>query len=193
VAVAVLCQWAAVPLFPVFILKACREFESTGTRRGKLLVDTSFGRLVTSAWKPAVTVLYGRASRSVVFNLLCSLTPRYNLSSALYPQSCWYIIQVILYNLHLLWLTLNLAQIIQCLSWNYIYNFTYPLRCLRVPPDPSLSCLWRCSPDGACCKRSEPCGQDLTPCFGASEDPGEVGVVDCDTNFESGEGDRCFM
>jgi hypothetical protein len=38
----------------------------------------------------------------------------------------------------LLWLTLNLALIIQCLSWNNIYiyiffNFTYPLRCLRVP------------------------------------------------------------
>jgi hypothetical protein len=34
------------------------------------------------------------------------------------------------------WLTLNLAQIIQCLSWNNIFiyfNFTYPLRCLRVP------------------------------------------------------------
>jgi hypothetical protein len=38
----------------------------------------------------------------------------------------------------LLWLILNLALIIQCLSWNniqiYIFNFTYPLRCLHVPP-----------------------------------------------------------
>jgi hypothetical protein len=35
----------------------------------------------------------------------------------------------------LLWLTLNLALIIQCLSWNniFFFNFTYPLRCLRVP------------------------------------------------------------
>jgi hypothetical protein len=37
----------------------------------------------------------------------------------------------------LLWLILNLALIIQCLSWNNIFiiffNFTYPLRCLRVP------------------------------------------------------------
>jgi hypothetical protein len=36
----------------------------------------------------------------------------------------------------LLWLTLNLALIIQCSSWNkiymYIFNFTYLLRCLRV-------------------------------------------------------------
>jgi hypothetical protein len=39
----------------------------------------------------------------VVFNLFCSRTPRYNFSSTLYPQSCWYIMQVIyiLYNLHL--------------------------------------------------------------------------------------------
>jgi hypothetical protein len=34
-------------------------------------------------------------SRSVVFNLFCSRTPRYNFSSTLYPQSCWYIMQVI--------------------------------------------------------------------------------------------------
>jgi hypothetical protein len=45
----------------------------------------------------------------------------------------------------LIWLTLNLALIIQCLArkniyiYIYIYivcsfNFTYPLRCLRVPP-----------------------------------------------------------
>jgi hypothetical protein len=37
----------------------------------------------------------------------------------------------------LFWLTLNLALIIQCLSWNNIFiffNFTYPLRCLRLPP-----------------------------------------------------------
>jgi hypothetical protein len=36
----------------------------------------------------------------------------------------------------LLWLNLNLALIIQCLSRNniYFFNFTYPLRCLRVPP-----------------------------------------------------------
>jgi hypothetical protein len=35
----------------------------------------------------------------------------------------------------LLWLTLNLALIILCLSWINIFflNFTYPLRCLRVP------------------------------------------------------------
>jgi hypothetical protein len=36
----------------------------------------------------------------------------------------------------LLWLTLNLAPIIQCLSWNNIYyflNFTYPLRRLSLP------------------------------------------------------------
>jgi hypothetical protein len=36
----------------------------------------------------------------------------------------------------LLWLTLNLALIIQCLSWNnifFFFNFTYPLRCVRVP------------------------------------------------------------
>jgi hypothetical protein len=33
--------------------------------------------------------------RAVVFNLFCSRTPRYNLSSTLYPQSCWYIMQVI--------------------------------------------------------------------------------------------------
>jgi hypothetical protein len=36
----------------------------------------------------------------------------------------------------LLWLTLNLALIIQCLSRNNIlifFNVTYPLRCLRVP------------------------------------------------------------
>jgi hypothetical protein len=39
----------------------------------------------------------------------------------------------------LLWLTLNLALTIQCLSWNdihiiHFFNFTNPLRCLRVPP-----------------------------------------------------------
>ena len=33
--------------------------------------------------------------RPVVFNLFCSLTPTYNFSSTLYPQSCWCIIQVI--------------------------------------------------------------------------------------------------
>jgi hypothetical protein len=40
-------------------------------------------------------------SRTVVFNLFCSRTPKYNLSSTLYPQSCWCIIQVIyiVYNL----------------------------------------------------------------------------------------------
>jgi hypothetical protein len=32
---------------------------------------------------------------AVIFNLFCSRTPRYNLSSTLYPQSCWYIMQVI--------------------------------------------------------------------------------------------------
>jgi hypothetical protein len=31
----------------------------------------------------------------VVFNIFCSLAPRYNFSSTLYPQSCWCIIQVI--------------------------------------------------------------------------------------------------
>jgi hypothetical protein len=31
----------------------------------------------------------------VVFNLFCSRTPRCNFSSTLYPQSCWYIMQVI--------------------------------------------------------------------------------------------------
>jgi hypothetical protein len=36
----------------------------------------------------------------------------------------------------LLWLILNLALIIQCLSWNIFifFYFTYPLRCLHVPP-----------------------------------------------------------
>jgi hypothetical protein len=34
--------------------------------------------------------------RSVVFNLFCSRTPRYNFSSTFYPQSSWYIMQVIL-------------------------------------------------------------------------------------------------
>jgi hypothetical protein len=37
----------------------------------------------------------------------------------------------------LLWLTVNLALIILCLSWNNVFiflNFTYPLRCLCVPP-----------------------------------------------------------
>jgi hypothetical protein len=34
-------------------------------------------------------------STAVVFNLFCSRTPRYNISSTLYPQSCWCIIQVI--------------------------------------------------------------------------------------------------
>ena len=36
----------------------------------------------------------------------------------------------------LLWLTQNLALIIQCLSWNntFFFNFTYPLICLRFPP-----------------------------------------------------------
>jgi hypothetical protein len=33
--------------------------------------------------------------RAVVFNLFCSRTPRYNFSSTLYPQSCWYIMQVL--------------------------------------------------------------------------------------------------
>jgi hypothetical protein len=33
--------------------------------------------------------------RAVVFNLFCSRTPRYNFYSTLYPQSCWYIMQVI--------------------------------------------------------------------------------------------------
>jgi hypothetical protein len=35
------------------------------------------------------------SSRSVVFTFFCSRTPRYNLSSTLYPQSCWCIIQLI--------------------------------------------------------------------------------------------------
>jgi hypothetical protein len=54
----------------------------------------------------------------------------------------------------LLWLTLNLALIVQRLSWNNIYsffNFTYPLRCLRVPQVEyhwlrwrvNNSCAWR--------------------------------------------------
>jgi hypothetical protein len=34
----------------------------------------------------------------------------------------------------LLWLTLNLALIIQCLTWFCFYNFTYPVRCLLIPP-----------------------------------------------------------
>jgi hypothetical protein len=34
-------------------------------------------------------------SSAVVFNLFCSWTPRYNFSSTLYPQSCWYIMHVI--------------------------------------------------------------------------------------------------
>jgi hypothetical protein len=34
-------------------------------------------------------------SNSVIFNLFCSLTPRYIFSSSLYPQSYWFIIQVI--------------------------------------------------------------------------------------------------
>jgi hypothetical protein len=33
--------------------------------------------------------------KTVVFNLFCSRTPRYNLYSTLYPQSCWYVMQVI--------------------------------------------------------------------------------------------------
>jgi hypothetical protein len=33
--------------------------------------------------------------RAVVFSLFCSRTPRYNFSSTLYPQNCWYIMQVI--------------------------------------------------------------------------------------------------
>jgi hypothetical protein len=33
--------------------------------------------------------------RAVVFKLFCFRTPRYNFSSTLYPQSCWYIMQVI--------------------------------------------------------------------------------------------------
>jgi hypothetical protein len=42
-----------------------------------------------------------------------------------------------------LWLILNLALIIHCLSWNNIYvcvycNFTYPVRCFRVPPKMTL-------------------------------------------------------
>jgi hypothetical protein len=36
----------------------------------------------------------------------------------------------------LLWLTLNLALMIQCLSGNiiFVFNFTYPIRCLGVLP-----------------------------------------------------------
>jgi hypothetical protein len=34
--------------------------------------------------------------KAVVFNLSCSLTPRYNFSSTLYPQSFWCLIQVII-------------------------------------------------------------------------------------------------
>jgi hypothetical protein len=31
-------------------------------------------------------------------------------------------------------LTLNVALIIQCLSWNnFLFNFTYPVRCFRLP------------------------------------------------------------
>jgi hypothetical protein len=33
--------------------------------------------------------------RPVAFNPFCSRTPRYNFSSTLYPQRCWYIMQVI--------------------------------------------------------------------------------------------------
>jgi hypothetical protein len=48
----------------------------------------------------------------------------------------------------LLWLTLNLSLIIPCLSWNNIYfffNFTYPLRCLRVPQvEYHCSRIWSC-------------------------------------------------
>jgi hypothetical protein len=39
----------------------------------------------------------------------------------------------------LLWITLDLALIIQCLSWNnsfffFFFNFTYHIICFRVPP-----------------------------------------------------------
>jgi hypothetical protein len=44
--------------------------------------------------RPVVNI-YTTCSTTVVFNLFCSRTPRYNFSWTLYPQSCWCIIQVI--------------------------------------------------------------------------------------------------
>jgi hypothetical protein len=46
-------------------------------------------------------------------NFFCPRTPKYDPSSTLYPQSCWYP--------DLLWLTLNLAPIIQYLSRNNVF------------------------------------------------------------------------
>jgi hypothetical protein len=48
-------------------------------------------RFMTVSWQRGTE----RYSIPVVFNLFCSRTPRYNFSSTLYPQSCWYIMQVI--------------------------------------------------------------------------------------------------
>jgi hypothetical protein len=52
-----------------------------------------------------INIKYDRQAEAPVLSGIqpfCSRTPRYNFSSTLYPQSCWYIMQVIgyiLYNL----------------------------------------------------------------------------------------------
>jgi hypothetical protein len=52
--------------------------------------------LSSTPWSPKNLLPFRRCeSRTVVFNLFCSPTPRYNISSTLHTQSCWRIIQVI--------------------------------------------------------------------------------------------------
>jgi hypothetical protein len=40
-------------------------------------------------------ILLSSSGSAVVFNFLCSRTPRCNFTSTLYPQTCWCLIQVI--------------------------------------------------------------------------------------------------
>jgi hypothetical protein len=48
----------------------------------------------TSQLQP-LEVSFNKPFKAVVFKLFYSRTPRYNLSSTLYPQRCCYIMQVI--------------------------------------------------------------------------------------------------
>jgi hypothetical protein len=74
------------------------RFKSVGSDIKSEVIRRCLSRLITT---PAhISGCYEvpsppRLSSPVVFNLFCSRTPRYNFSSTLYPQSCWYIMKVI--------------------------------------------------------------------------------------------------
>jgi hypothetical protein len=72
-----------VTIRTLYLLKRYEADAFNRHRRNKFI--RNFG------WTPDEKRLVG-ISRTVVFNLFCSHTPRYIFSSTLYPQSCWCII-----------------------------------------------------------------------------------------------------